>query len=1417
MTMFRILKIKLMHFLGTKKLKSSFKKTTKQNKNVFFGFCCHRIWQYRRRKELAKKEKIGKLLDTQMGLAPAHLPYVELYSSQHFIPFQSRASIYEELFDALNDDNNYIVGLQGMRGIGKTTLVKEVGNKLEQSKQFTQVVYTTVSFSPNIKKIQDDIAGPLRLNFDDCNESDRPRKLRSRLTNGDKILLILDDVWGDIDFNDIGIPHIDNHNGCRILVTSRSLSVCQKLGCSKTVQLDLLSEEDAWIMFQRHAGLSEISTKYLLDQGRKIANECQGLPIAIVVVASSLKGVQRREEWDVALNSLKALNFVHLIGVSPYKYIRFSYDQLKNEKVKRLFLLCSVFRENEEIPIERLTRLCIGAGLFGEVDGSYEDARTQVVISKNKLLDSYLLLKVGQSGVKLHDLVHSYAQIFAIKEIQTIKCLLFQGKLKDVFSCKLDGSKLEILIGNVDKNEDYHNMEVPNSFFDNNTSLRVFYLIYDHYPILALSLPQSIQSLKNIRSLLFTHVNLGDISILGKLLSLETLDLKDCKIDELPHGIAKLEKFRLLNLEGCEIERNDPFEVIERCSSLEELYFTGSFNDFCREITFPELQRYCIDEFSRSVNDSSSKYVSIVDKDGVFLSETTLKYCMQTAEVLRIRRNEWGWRNLIPEIVPMDHGMNYIVELSLSCISKLQYLICTDTEYPDFQFPIVFPKLVVLKLDRTENLEELFNGHISLCNLKTIKLQNCPMLVSLFQLFTYQSLVSLEELQIANCKGLENIISDERREEKSREEIDYDESRASILPKLKVLDIEGCPRLKFIIPLLSAQGLPVLETIRIRRCDGLKYIFGQYQDVVLFTSLKQLELSQLPNFIDMFRKYNHPTSLSENGSSSTSNFGSKPQLQLDYSESNSHCLSKCVGSLFPKLEVLDIEGCPLLEYIFPFLFFHDLPVLETIKIRRCDRLKYIFGQYQHVEFSSLRQLELSQLPNFIDIFCKSNHLISFSEKGSSSTSQLDPIKSNIFSWDTTTTTTIPLVDGYYSESNSYCLNIWERVQCLQIPSKILYNIKKMELSHFSIIKSVFIPSIASIMLLETLTIRNCYELKNIIDFGDYDSGSNTLCNVFPKLKELYIEGCPKMEYIFGQYTDDHHDHVKIQLQLPELKCLSHCNLPSLVAMWPKHYRIKFPALEKHEPYKCSQAAIKEDGDGQIATTESVTTQHINGKNLQKTSKINGDQDSQNDNAVMKVSLNIEVQFPKGFPNRTEVRATSKGKQELAVNVSGIEITSVANLPTNSKPLLLNDKTCLVDQQHQLGEIGTATTPSQINNKYGDGQIVVASPPISITKPLTTQDVDVKNRQEISKTNNDQGEPSQIDEKLGDGDDQIAMTSFSIATTETNDQVSCNDDAVKKESSNIAEKSTKEDDKIISKSPVASQFPMVPSKGDPSKT
>ncbi|RHN67916.1 putative P-loop containing nucleoside triphosphate hydrolase [Medicago truncatula] len=216
------------------------------------------------------------------------------------------------------------------------------------------------------------------------------------------------------------------------------------------------------MMFQRHADLRKVSTKDLLEKGRKISNECKRLPVAIAAIASSLKGKQRREEWDVALKSLQKHMSMHGADdelLKIFKCLQVSYDNMKNVNAKRLFLMCYVFREDEVISIEKLTRLGIGRGLFGEDYGNCKDARIQIIISKNKLLDSCLLLEYYLSNVKMHDLVRDAAQWIANKEIQTvnlyyknqkakvereanIKYLLCEGKLKDLFSFKLDGSKL---------------------------------------------------------------------------------------------------------------------------------------------------------------------------------------------------------------------------------------------------------------------------------------------------------------------------------------------------------------------------------------------------------------------------------------------------------------------------------------------------------------------------------------------------------------------------------------------------------------------------------------------------------------------------------------------------------------------------------------------------------------------------------------------------------------------------------------------------------------------------------------------------------------------------------------------------------------------------------------------------------------
>ncbi|PNY13172.1 putative CC-NBS-LRR resistance protein [Trifolium pratense] len=238
--------------------------------------------------------------------------------------------------------------------------------------------------------------------------------------------------------------------------------------------------------------------------------------------------------------------------------------------------------------------------------------------------------------------------------------------------------------------------------------------------------------------------------------------------------------------------------------------------------------------------------------------------------------------------------------------------------------------------------------------------------------------------------------------------------------------------------------------------------------------------------------------------------------------------SKSRDSMFPKLKVLKIEKCPELELI---LSTHDLPALESITLKRCDKLKYKFDQY--VKLGSLKNMELDGLSNLIDISPECYGTMTSSIKGPSSVSrdaskpqkQSDPIKCNIFSWTMSTACTkTPLVSEDQPHENLIATHI-------------------------------------------------------IIDTGDHDSGSKKLCNVFPKLKSVYIEDCVQLEYIFGDYTDHHQNQCEIHLHLSSLECLSLCNLPNFVAMSPKQYYTTFPPLKELVLKECSQFAnVKSIGD-----------------------------------------------------------------------------------------------------------------------------------------------------------------------------------------------------------------------------------------------
>ncbi|KAF5941128.1 hypothetical protein HYC85_022295 [Camellia sinensis] len=75
-----------------------------------------------------------------------------------FKGFESRRLIMNGVMKALTDDSIYVIGICGMRGVGKTTMVKEVAKKAEEKKMFDKIVMVVVSQNPNLINIQVEIA-----------------------------------------------------------------------------------------------------------------------------------------------------------------------------------------------------------------------------------------------------------------------------------------------------------------------------------------------------------------------------------------------------------------------------------------------------------------------------------------------------------------------------------------------------------------------------------------------------------------------------------------------------------------------------------------------------------------------------------------------------------------------------------------------------------------------------------------------------------------------------------------------------------------------------------------------------------------------------------------------------------------------------------------------------------------------------------------------------------------------------------------------------------------------------------------------------------------------------------------------------------------------------------------------------------
>nr|BBB04717.1 NB-LRR disease resistance protein [Solanum lycopersicum]BBB04720.1 NB-LRR disease resistance protein [Solanum lycopersicum]BBC83286.1 disease resistance protein [Solanum lycopersicum] len=308
--------------------------------------------------------------------------------------------------------NLTVVPIVGMGGAGKTTLAKKVYNDAKVKNHFGLKAWYCVSEAYDALRITKGLLQEIG-SFepkDDGNFNKLQVKLKESL-KGKKFVIVLDDVWND-DYNEwdnLRNVFVQGEMGSKIIVTTRKESVAQTMCVDRcTITVGNLSSEDSWSLFKRHS-LENRDHPELEEIGKKIANKCKGLPLALKALAGVLRGKSEVDEWRNILRSEIWDQQSCWNGILPS--LMLSYNDLPPH-LKRCFAFCAIYPKDYEFCKDQVIYLWIANGLVKQfcLGNKYFDE-----LSSRSLFERVPKSEWKSEGFVMHDLINDLAQTASSK------------------------------------------------------------------------------------------------------------------------------------------------------------------------------------------------------------------------------------------------------------------------------------------------------------------------------------------------------------------------------------------------------------------------------------------------------------------------------------------------------------------------------------------------------------------------------------------------------------------------------------------------------------------------------------------------------------------------------------------------------------------------------------------------------------------------------------------------------------------------------------------------------------------------------------------------------------------------------------------------------------------------------------------
>ncbi|XP_031249549.1 disease resistance protein At4g27190-like [Pistacia vera] len=798
----------------------------------------------------------------------------------------------------MNNGTTKIVVL-GTAGVGKTTVLKALINHPNTKRMFDATILVTVSRYWSTTKIQNQVLRQLSLSREYSETDSQVAERLLGVLKVRKFLLILDDLWEQIDLGAVGIPDSNSENRCKIIMAFRKLDSGHDKNEFKVVEIKTVSEKEARELFYEHVGRI-IRSSDIQSFAETIVKGCGGLPLLIIVTGRALAEENDVSKWrDASIKFSLSRTSNGCQTEDVIQRLKFSFDQLKEHDVKSCFLHCALFPEDQDVNIFNFIEYCIKEGLVTGVAQADAKKRGRYIVD---VLVSASLLQVTEGGksIKMHDLIRDLA-LGILSSVQ--KDSKFPLRVGDQFLLSAYSRSMELF--NSGSSSPSTSLCVPEG---NQFLLRTGAGLaeppseeeWKHAKMVLLSdnelctLPEEPNCPELLTLFLQRNCFLRVIppSFFNYMTSLEVLNLSGTRIQSLPETLVKLEKLLILILQDCKCLFMLPSEVgfLVRLEVLDlqgteidklpdehgeleflrrlEVPFYGSIDDgeyvklprqliSCGIISkLFNLETLCIVLYPGDARwHEDVKYI----KTEVCKLKKLSSLCFHFPEIEHVQEFLTAsdpWKNKLlmefkfvvgREVKDISSHIPDFLDFDYN--QQRQCLRFVNGEKKPDEVLQILARSTAFYLDNHLDIESLSNFGLSNVNgLKFCLICECPRIKTVVRVDeveedTNAAFPLLETLSIHRLWNLTSIWE-------------------GILPEgsfaqLRILSLHGCPKLEYVFRSSMIQYLCKLEELVIEDCRGIEQIIVEeeptHSDSVVLPSLKKLTLHYLPALVNICR------------------------------------------------------------------------------------------------------------------------------------------------------------------------------------------------------------------------------------------------------------------------------------------------------------------------------------------------------------------------------------------------------------------------------------------------------------------------------------------------------------------------------------------------------------------------------------